>query len=157
MPAMKGKVKISKQDSLPQDNTIYTIAYNEYVEDIRRGTEKTKHDFGENDSVDFETAISKAGYGKFNYFLLLLTIPAASSSGWVTGAMSFVLPVAGCDMNLTSLDKAWLNSAPYAGMIISAFFWGFLSDTFGRQRLLTFGFLADSIMGMCASFRHLFG
>uniref|UniRef100_T1I3U0 MFS domain-containing protein n=1 Tax=Rhodnius prolixus TaxID=13249 RepID=T1I3U0_RHOPR len=37
-------------------------------------------------------------------------------------------------------------------MIISAFFWGFLSDTFGRQRLLVLGFLLDSLMGICASF-----
>ncbi|KAK9512276.1 hypothetical protein O3M35_000739 [Rhynocoris fuscipes] len=149
---MKDKDIVTRNElSLPNDKDIYTIAYHKNIQEIRKQSRAKSNSVG-NDSVDFETGLSRAGYGKFNYLLLLLTIPASSSSGWVTGSMSLVLPVAGCELGLTPLDKAWLNSAPYAGMIASAFFWGFLSDTFGRQPLLTFGFLVDSLMGMCASF-----
>ncbi|XP_075230665.1 synaptic vesicle glycoprotein 2B-like isoform X2 [Lycorma delicatula] len=70
--------------------------------------------------------------------------------------MSFALPSATCELQLTDFDKGCLNAAIFAGMITSAFLWGFLSDTFGRQRLLTIGYTLDSIFGIASSLSQTF-
>ncbi|CAD1469208.1 unnamed protein product, partial [Heterotrigona itama] len=56
-------------------------------------------------------------YGKFNYLLLLAVLPASFSSIFSSSAMSYVLPSAECDLNLTMFDKGLLNSMTFAGGI----------------------------------------
>jgi len=43
-----------------------------------------------------------------------------------------------------------------AGMILSAFIWGFLLDVFGRRKLIVIGFLLDFTFNFLASFAHRF-
>lgn len=50
-----------------------------------------------------------------------------------TMGISFIVPAAECDLNLDSKDKGILNSMVFVGIMISSFFWGFLSDTKGRR------------------------
>ena len=38
-----------------------------------------------------------------------------------------------------------------SGMIGSAFLWGYLSDTYGRRKLLIIGFILDSLCSMAVS------
>lgn len=99
-------------------------------------------------TVDFETALDRTGYGKFNYLILLLAIPATCASNLDTSALSFAFPAASCDLKLTSYDRGILNGTIYAGMIVSAFLWGYLSDTYGRKKLLTIGFVLDSFFNL---------
>ncbi|KAF6206271.1 hypothetical protein GE061_017500 [Apolygus lucorum] len=103
------------------------------------------------ESVDFETAISNAGFGKFNYFLLLVSLPAHFSAGMVAGSISFVIPSISCDFEITNFEKGVLQLGSYFGTIIAAFFWGSASDSFGRKKLLTYGFLLDGLAGIGAS------
>uniref|UniRef100_A0A182P260 Major facilitator superfamily (MFS) profile domain-containing protein n=1 Tax=Anopheles epiroticus TaxID=199890 RepID=A0A182P260_9DIPT len=101
--------------------------------------------------ADFETAIAATGYGRFNYLLLLVAMPCCMTTVFETTTMSYVLPSAECDLNLSLADKGMLNAITYTGMITSAFLWGFLSDTYGRKRLLVVGFLLDSTFNvLCA-------
>uniref|UniRef100_A0AAG5CTN4 Major facilitator superfamily (MFS) profile domain-containing protein n=1 Tax=Anopheles atroparvus TaxID=41427 RepID=A0AAG5CTN4_ANOAO len=101
--------------------------------------------------ADFETAIAATGYGRFNYILLLVAMPCCMTTVFETTTMSFVLPSAECDLNLSLADKGMLNAITYTGMITSAFLWGFLSDMYGRKRLLVVGFLLDSTFNvLCA-------
>ncbi|XP_066902340.1 synaptic vesicle 2-related protein [Halyomorpha halys] len=99
-------------------------------------------------SADLETAITKAGCGKFNFALLLLAFPASCTTGFDSGSMSFVIPAASVDLNLTPSERALLQSSCYAGMILSGMIWGFLSDAFGRKKLLVLGFLLDALMNV---------
>uniref|UniRef100_A0A182N761 Major facilitator superfamily (MFS) profile domain-containing protein n=1 Tax=Anopheles dirus TaxID=7168 RepID=A0A182N761_9DIPT len=106
--------------------------------------------------ADFETAIGATGYGRFNYILLLVAMPCCMTTVFETTTMSYVLPSAECDLNLTLADKGMLNAITYTGMITSAFLWGFLSDTYGRKRLLVVGFLLDSTFNvLCALSQNL--
>ncbi|XP_018305677.1 uncharacterized protein [Mycetomoellerius zeteki] len=68
--------------------------------------------------ADFERAIIATGYGKFNYLLLLAVLPASFSSIFSSSAMSYVLPSAECDLQLTMFDKGLLNSMAFAGSIL---------------------------------------
>lgn len=67
---------------------------------------------------DFEAAIEATGYGKFNVLLLLIAIPCCTSSIFSTSAMSYILPSAECDLDLSLLNKGMLNAVTYAGMSI---------------------------------------
>lgn len=51
--------------------------------------------------------------------------------------MSFVMPVAECDLDLTTQDKGILGATCFAGIISSSHLWGFLADTKGRRRIMT--------------------
>jgi hypothetical protein len=56
-----------------------------------------------------------SGYGKFNYMLNLVAIPAAWATVFDTSTMSYILPSAECDLNLSNLDKGTLNAMVYGG------------------------------------------
>lgn len=65
--------------------------------------------------ADFETAIAATGFGKFNILLLLITIPSAWSMVLEVTSMSYVIPVAECDLNLKLEDKGILNAVTFMG------------------------------------------
>ncbi|XP_054009602.1 synaptic vesicle glycoprotein 2B-like isoform X1 [Hylaeus anthracinus] len=104
--------------------------------------------------ANFERAIVTAGYGKFNYLLLLAVLPASFSSIFSSSAMSYVLPAAECDLGLRMIDKGLLNSMTFAGMICSSFFWGFMTDTFGRKKIMFYGYMCAGILSLMACFSH---
>lgn len=124
--------------------------------------------------ADFETAMAATGFGKFNVLLLLLAIPAGWTSVFETSTMSYVFPVAQCDLKLSLEDKGLLNSATYIGkkiihesnfhlictvligMISSGLIWGFFADTLGRKKLLVFGYLLDGLSVLVSGFSQSF-
>ncbi|XP_034665589.1 synaptic vesicle glycoprotein 2C [Drosophila subobscura] len=95
--------------------------------------------------ADFDKAIDAAGFGIFNLLLLFVSIPAQSAAIFESSSMSFILPVAECDLRLTLEDKGVLNAVAYAGMTISAIAWGYLADTKGRKKILYWGYLIDAV------------
>lgn len=95
------------------------------------------------DGHDFEEAIGATRYGKFNVILILMVLPACFATISETTTMSYVFPVAQCDLDLDLSHKGLLNAVTYAGTISSSFMWGFLYDTFGRKKLMVYGFLLD--------------
>lgn len=116
-----------------------------------RGEDATSEESG---PADFEQAIISSGYGKFNYLLLLAVLPASFSSIFSSSAMSYVLPSAECDLGLTMFDKGLLNSMTFAGMISTSFFWGFMTDTFGRRKIMFYGYMFTGILSLAACFSH---
>lgn len=102
--------------------------------------------------ADFEEAITAAGFGKFNFFLYLFAIPACFSTVFETSTVSYILPAAECDFQITLNQKGLLNAVTYAGMITSAILWGVIADSKGRQKVLACGLLADGICSLAASF-----
>ncbi|XP_017020359.1 synaptic vesicle glycoprotein 2C [Drosophila kikkawai] len=93
----------------------------------------------------FDKAIEGAGFGIFNLILLFVSIPAQSAAIFESSSMSYILPVAECDLRLTLEDKGVLNAVAYAGMTISAIAWGYLADTKGRKKILYWGYLIDAV------------
>ncbi|XP_067209319.1 synaptic vesicle glycoprotein 2B-like isoform X2 [Linepithema humile] len=123
---------------------------------VKFKVEDAKADPGQADPgpADFERAIIAAGYGKFNYLLLLAILPASFSSVFSSSTMSYVLPSAECDLRLTMFDKGLLNSMAFAGMISTAFFWGFMADTFGRKKIMFYGYLVTGLLSVATCFSH---
>ncbi|XP_015373502.1 PREDICTED: synaptic vesicle glycoprotein 2B-like [Diuraphis noxia] len=86
------------------------------------------------------------GYGIYNKRMLVLYIPLTLTSLFCTTSPSFILPAVRCYFDLTPLEEGSLFGAVYVGMVSSAFVWGFLIDTLGRQKLLFYGILLSGIM-----------
>lgn len=53
-----------------------------------------------------------------------------------TLGISYVLPVAECDLLLTTREKGVLSAISFAGIICSSHLWGFLADTRGRRAII---------------------
>ncbi|VEN47194.1 unnamed protein product [Callosobruchus maculatus] len=114
------------------------------------------HIISDTKPADFETAILASGYGKFNLILYMVSVTAGWSSIFETTTMSYVFPAAECDLELSLSHKGWLNAITYAGMISSAFIWGYLSDTLGRKKLLVIGYLLDALLVTISAFSQNF-
>ncbi|RZC36126.1 synaptic vesicle glycoprotein 2C [Asbolus verrucosus] len=123
---------------MQEENNIFTVS--KTMDDA----EKTKSELNDT-PASFETAITATGFGKFNIFLILISIPSGWSSIFETTTMSYVFPAAQCDLSLTLANKGFLNAITYIGMISSAFVWGFLCDTLGRKKLLAIGLFLDGL------------
>lgn len=86
--------------------------------------------------VNFEEALRRTGFGKFNYFLVILSGAVLSTVLFETLGISFILPIAECDLNLTTADKGLLSAIAFLGIIASSHLWGFLADTKGRRKVI---------------------
>lgn len=85
--------------------------------------------------------ISKTGllleFGKFNYIFILISGVMFMTWFYEFTGIVYYLPVAECDLNITSKqDYAIVSGVTYVGSILSFFLWGFLADTRGRKKVL---------------------
>ncbi|CAH1114448.1 unnamed protein product [Psylliodes chrysocephalus] len=103
------------------------------------------------DKANFEEAIVATGFGKFNIILLFSIIPSSFSQACEQMALSYVLPVAECDLELTLAQKGLLNAVTYAGMISSGPFFGIICDTFGRKKLIIYGYFVHFLCSIAAA------
>lgn len=78
-------------------------------------------DFMDNTGVDYENALINAGFGKFHYYLLAICGMIYLNTAVGITIISFVLPSATCDFQMTSEDKGWLTAAPMLGNIVCSF------------------------------------
>ncbi|KAF5300444.1 hypothetical protein FQA39_LY02243 [Lamprigera yunnana] len=70
--------------------------------------------------------------------------------------ISFVLPSAQCDFQMSSEDKGWLTATPMLGMVLGSYFWGCLADTKGRKFVLIGTLLMDAFCGIASSVSQLY-
>lgn len=73
--------------------------------------------------------------------------------------ISFVFPVAECDLSLTTQHKGVLSGISSIGIIVSSHFWGFLADQRGRKTVivptLILSFLATFMSSLATNFSML--
>lgn len=76
-----------------------------------------------------------------------------------TLGISYVFPVADCDLKLTTANKGVLSGITSVGIIASAHIWGFLSDSRGRKSVivptLILSFIATVLSSLATSFTAL--
>ena len=65
--------------------------------------------------TDYEFAIDAAGYGSFHWWLLFVCGWANASDAVEILCISFLLPSAECDLQLSSADKGWLSGIMFVG------------------------------------------
>ncbi|GAB0095766.1 synaptic vesicle glycoprotein 2B-like [Sergentomyia squamirostris] len=102
--------------------------------------------------IAFEDALTKVTFGKFNCFLILVSGMNLAAVLLETLGISFVNPVAQCDLELTNRDKGVLSAIAFVGIIISSHLWGFLADTLGRRAVMMPSLFAAFISTFLSSF-----
>ncbi|KAL0338815.1 UNVERIFIED_CONTAM: Organic cation/carnitine transporter 7 [Sesamum angustifolium] len=98
---------------------------------------------GDSDTVyTLDEALTTVGFGKYQGLLL-----AYGGLGWVAEAMemmilSFVGSAVQSEWHLSSGQKSLISTVVFAGMLVGAYFWGVISDNYGRKK----GFLGVAII-----------
>lgn len=87
-------------------------------------------------SYSFEDALALAGFGKFNYILIVLSGSILGASFVDIGGVNLILAISQCELELTNIHKGILSSIGYLGIILSSHLWGFLADTVGRKKVI---------------------
>ncbi|KAK9754895.1 Sugar transporter [Popillia japonica] len=108
-------------------------------------------DFIEGQGEDFEKALESTGFGKFHFALLTLCGLIYMDTAISITVISFVLPSAQCDFEMSSSDKGLLTAVPMLGMLIGSYFWGCLADTRGRKIVLIWALLMDGTCGIISA------
>ncbi|CAG9836314.1 unnamed protein product [Diabrotica balteata] len=127
-----------------------------YGEEPRGSEEIEGLDFIEAQGEDFERALDQTGFGKFHFSLLTICGLIYLNTAVGITIISFVLPSATCDFQMSSSDKGWLTAAPMLGMVIGSYFWGCLADTKGRKIVLIGALLMDGACGLLSSISQVF-
>ncbi|XP_973450.3 synaptic vesicle glycoprotein 2B isoform X2 [Tribolium castaneum] len=119
--------------------------------------ERTHHDYIEKaQTADFETAIHYSRYGKFQALLLAVCGTIYATCAISSTTLSFVLPSAKCDFNLSSVDKGKLSAMPLIGMIFGCSLWGSIADSQGRKVAIMLSLLVDFLAALISSFAQTF-
>ncbi len=105
----------------------------------------------DSDDPDYEEALNAAGYGRFHVWFLLVCGWANASDAVEVLCISFLLPAAECDLELSSSDKGWLSAIAFIGMLVGGYVWGTLGDTFGRRSILMSAMLVNAFFGATSS------
>ncbi|XP_072291854.1 synaptic vesicle glycoprotein 2C [Eucyclogobius newberryi] len=99
----------------------------------------------------FEEAVEEAGFGSFHWLLLVVCGWANASDAVEILCVSFLLPTARCDLNLSSSDMGILTASIFLGMMVGGYAWGYLADQRGRCRVLVVSLTVNGVFGALAS------
>ncbi|XP_044258117.1 synaptic vesicle glycoprotein 2B-like [Tribolium madens] len=130
---------------MSKDETLSTTSTTSVNDENNKSTYKEQN-------ADFETAISATGFGIFNLILVVVSTPSILASQLETSSLSFVFPVARCDLDISLEARGLLNAIVYTGMIISCFMWGSFIDVFGRRKILVFTHLIGAFFVLMTTF-----
>uniref|UniRef100_A0A1Y9G865 Major facilitator superfamily (MFS) profile domain-containing protein n=1 Tax=Anopheles albimanus TaxID=7167 RepID=A0A1Y9G865_ANOAL len=86
--------------------------------------------------VKLDEALLMTRFGLYNVCLIAISGTILAGVLLETLGISYVLPVAECDLLLTTKEKGVLSAISFAGIISSSHLWGFLADTQGRRTVI---------------------
>ncbi|CAG4946198.1 unnamed protein product [Colias eurytheme] len=92
--------------------------------------------FKNSEKVDFEIALDKTGFGKYNICLLITCCLQILAMYVDIFGFSIILPNVACDMGLSTSQQGLLSAMPLIGVMISSYAWGLCADTLGRRTTL---------------------
>ncbi|XP_053605604.1 synaptic vesicle glycoprotein 2A-like isoform X4 [Plodia interpunctella] len=66
-------------------------------------------------------------------------------------AIGYVMTVAECDLSLTVIEKGLINSAAFIGILSTGIFWGYLSDNYGRRKVMLPALFCSTTCSLCSA------
>ncbi|XP_071716398.1 organic cation/carnitine transporter 7-like [Rutidosis leptorrhynchoides] len=99
-----------------------------------------------------DEALSAIGFGNFQLIVL-----AYAGMGWVAEAMemmllSFVGPAIQPEWGLSSNEESLISTVAFAGMLVGAYSWGVVSDSYGRKKGFLGAAIITSVAGLLSAF-----
>lgn len=74
--------------------------------------------------------------GRFQKMVVVLSGLSLLGMSLENVNLSYALPYAKCDLQLTTAEQGILTSVSFLGIVSTSYFWGFLVDTWGRKRVI---------------------
>ncbi|XP_022842849.1 organic cation/carnitine transporter 7-like isoform X3 [Olea europaea var. sylvestris] len=95
--------------------------------------------------------LSTMGFGTFQGLVLFF-----AGAGWLSEAMemmllSFIGPAVKSEWTLSPTEESLLTTAVFGGMLIGAYFWGFISDAYGRRIAMQGADLVTAAAGLLSA------
>ncbi|XP_053698458.1 synaptic vesicle glycoprotein 2C [Sabethes cyaneus] len=100
----------------------------------------------------YNEALELVGTGRFHTLLLFVSGFCLMSVINETLNMGYIISAAQCDLDLSFSDKGMLNGAAFCGVVVSSHLWGFLSDTWGRRKVLLLATSCGLLFSILSSF-----
>ncbi|XP_041853710.1 synaptic vesicle glycoprotein 2C isoform X2 [Melanotaenia boesemani] len=101
--------------------------------------------------LTYEEAVEEAGFGLFHWLLLVVCGWANASDAVEILSVSFLLPTARCDLQLSSSNMGLLTASIFLGMMVGGYMWGYLADQRGRRQVLVVSLTVNGLFGGLAS------
>lgn len=102
--------------------------------------------------VNFEEALDKTGFGKYNYLMLLLCGSLVTSMVFEGLSMSYLVPASACELGTSLSQQGLMAGMPLIGVIATSHIWGYLADTRGRRPILAISLLLAFGVALLAAF-----
>ncbi|XP_058444418.1 synaptic vesicle glycoprotein 2C [Malaya genurostris] len=100
----------------------------------------------------YNEALELVGTGRFHTLLLFVCGFCLMSVINETLNMGYIISAAECDLGLSFSDKGILNGAAFCGVVASSHLWGFLSDTWGRRKVILLATSCSLLLSIVSSF-----
>ncbi|XP_055699219.1 synaptic vesicle glycoprotein 2B-like isoform X2 [Phlebotomus papatasi] len=129
------------------DRVIFTI-------DVKLGGERVKNGqkICENgDKISLDEALDQLGFGRIQLLVVLAAGLCLLTVINETMGIGMLMPVAQCDLQLTSSDKGLLSAISFLGIMASSHFWGYLADTRGRRQMIMITLFSTAIVTILSS------
>ncbi|CAH0628611.1 unnamed protein product [Chrysodeixis includens] len=97
-------------------------------------------------TATLDEAMLLSGFGIYNILHMIMSGLMLMGMITLSLVLGFVIPAAQCDLELTMSQKSWLSAIPFAAIIVSSYFWGWIADTKGRRPSMLVS-MALSIIG----------
>ncbi|XP_026330438.1 organic cation/carnitine transporter 7-like [Hyposmocoma kahamanoa] len=101
---------------------------------------------------NYDEAIDLAGNGWYNIGLLITLSITLLAMCLDLFSFSFVVAFSSCDFQLSLVQKSILVSVPFTGPVLTAYAWGYFSDTRGRKKSMAIGMLVSFVMSTLCAF-----
>ncbi|KAG7310148.1 hypothetical protein JYU34_004701 [Plutella xylostella] len=103
-------------------------------------------------SATLDEAMLLTGFGLYNITNMLLSGLILMGMIMETLGLSYVIPAAQCDLDLSLAQKGWLAAIPFVAIIITSHLWGWLADTQGRRPTMLATMAVSIVLSILSSF-----
>lgn len=124
-------------------------------QDVTIGNKSQKDDIDQKKKT-FDEVIEKLGFGRAQIEISIAITLVLFTVINETMGISFIIPAAHCDLQLSSSDKGILSGATFAGIMISSMMWGYLADTRGRRLIMLHALVYSTLSTIAAIFSKSF-
>ncbi|XP_034475468.1 synaptic vesicle glycoprotein 2C [Drosophila innubila] len=91
------------------------------------------------DELEYDEILEKIGYGKTQWILLIVSGLLTITSVAAQTSMGIVVLASHCEFHTTQSEKGVMMAACVAGIFLSNYIWGYVSDAIGRRSVLLYG------------------
>ncbi|XP_067003158.2 synaptic vesicle glycoprotein 2B [Anabrus simplex] len=104
-----------------------------------------------------EDAIRQAGFGYFQWMLMLVAGLGLATDSVELFVIPYILPSAEVELCITGAEKSWLLAITLLGMAVGGVVWGDLADRMGRRRTLLSALSVNAVFSVIAALMPTYG